>query len=396
MRRAMTTWLAVCGLCAAALAGTGGRAWADDGETAGAGDRPPAHLEQAFSDLLTRAQPAIVTIYAESRPIDDLREKLIRGTERIPQGMGSGFIIDRKGYVITNEHVVRGGEAFSVVLSDGRRYDGKLVGQDQLLDIALVRIVVPADEQPRTFPTVKLGDSDAVEPGMWAIAVGNPIGSLFDDPEPVMTVGVVSGVNRTFADTLEDRREGLRTYGGLIQTDAAVNPGNSGGPLFNIHGEVVGVNTLGYAPLHVNVGINFAVPINNVKRKILLMAKGYGVRRPMRYGTIDARLDTLNEFYAGVLLLSGKRGVYVRQVLKNGAAAKAGIQDKDVIFKVGGRRVANDAQLVCLVAHFPVGETVPFEIWRVVDNEPKTMVLNVTLSGKTIKELEAAPPRPRD
>jgi S1-C subfamily serine protease len=382
----MVIWSALRGLCGAFLAGAA--AWAADAAPA-----PPTDLEAAFALLQRRAEAAVVTIFAEKHG-EDMREKLLAGTERIPQGMGSGFIIDRKGYVITNEHVVRGAELLSVLMYDGRKYDGTLVGTDQLLDIALVRIVVPEGEQGRTFPTLKLGDSDAVRPGMWAIAMGNPIGSLFDDPEPVMTVGVVSGVNRTFVDTLADRREGLRTYGGLIQTDAAVNPGNSGGPLFNLEGEVIGVNTLGFAPLDVNVGVNFAVPINSVKRKILLLAKGYGVRQPMRYGTIDARFETLNEFYADVLLLKGRRGVYVKQVIKDGAAAKAGMQDKDVILKVGGQRVVNDAQLVCVVAHFPVGDTVPFEVWRVVDKAPKILTLNVTLSGKTIEELEAAPTRP--
>jgi serine protease Do len=376
---------AACGLCAALLVGAA--AWAAD-EPA-----QPVDLEAAFAQLLQRAEPAIVTIFSEARAGGDLRLKLLYGTDRIPQGLGSGFIIDYKGYVITNEHVVRGGQLFTVLMSNGRRYDGKVVGRDQLLDIALVRIVVPKEEEGIRFPTVKMGDSDAVEPGMWAIAVGNPIGSAFDDAEPVMTVGVVSGINRTFIHTLEDRREGLRTYGGLIQTDAAVNPGNSGGPLFNLDGEVIGVNTLLFGPLNASVGINFAVPINHVKRKLLLLAKGAGVRQPMRYGTIDARVETLNEFYAGVLHLEGRRGVYVSQVIEGGAAAKAGMQDKDVILSVAGRPVVNAAQFICLVAHFPVGEAVPLEVWRVVGNTPQTMVINVTLSGKTITELEAAPPR---
>jgi serine protease Do len=406
----MLVWPALVGLCAVALAGA--QAWAaDEGESADAGEPAhaseppeaaetpggeqvqPADLEAAFTQLLREAEPAVVTVYAESSAGENLRLKLIYGTERIPQGLGSGFIIDRKGYLITNEHVVRGGELYTVLMSDGRRYDGKVVGKDQLLDIALMRIVVPEEEQGRTFPTLKLGDSDAVEPGMWAVAVGNPIGSAFDDAEPVMTLGVVSGINRTFVDTLADRREGLRTYGGLIQTDAAVNPGNSGGPLFNLDGQVIGVNTLGFAPTDVNVGINFAVPINSVKRKLGLLAKGYGVRRPMRYGTIDAYVETLDEYQADVLHLRGRRGVYVKQVFEDGAAAAAGIQDKDVILGVAGQRVVNAAQFVCLVAHFPVGDTVPFEVWRVVEDTPQTIVINVTLSGKTITELEAAPLR---
>ncbi len=353
------------------------------------------NLQRAFRDIFQRAEPAVVTVFAETRELS-LAEKIKQGMERTPQGMGSGFIVDKRGYLITNEHVVREGDKFSILLSDGTKYEGKVVGKDQLLDIALVRIIVPAEEKGKEFPTVRLGDSDAVQAGMWAIAIGNPAGYFFDDCEPVMTVGIVSGVNRTFVDTLMITSKGLRTYGGLIQTDAAINRGNSGGPLLNIRGEVVGVNTLGYVPPGSSggsVGINFAVPINTVRRKIPILAKGYGVRRPMRYGTIDAKLETLNEFYADVLHLKGKRGVYVKQVIEGGAAAAAGMQDKDVILKVNGKRVVNAAQLVSVVAHLQIGKSAAFEISRVVDDKAKMMILNITLSGKTIKEITAASPR---
>lgn len=355
---------------------------------------PALALEQAFTEVYQRVEPAIVTVFAESRRIEDLREKLLRGTERMPQGLGSGFIIDKRGYVITNEHVVREGEKFSVLLSNGTRYKGRVVGQDQLLDIALVKIVVPDEEKGKTFATVKLGDSDAVRAGMWTIAIGNPLGYIFDDSEPVMSVGTVSGVNRTFVRTLEDRRKGLRTYGGLIQTDAVINPGNSGGPLLNIKGEVIGVNTLLWSPIGYNIGLGFAVPINTVKRKLKALGQGYGVKKPMKYGTIDANLTTLNEFYADVLHLKGKRGVYVKHVFEGGAAAAAGMQDKDVILKVTGQRVVNAAQLVTLIAHLPIGKAAAFEISRVVEDAPKTIIINVTLNGKTIKEIEAGALRP--
>jgi serine protease Do len=254
---------------------------------------------------------------------------------------------------------------------------------------------LPEAEQGRTFPVVQLGDSDAVRAGMWTIAMGNPVGIYFDDSEPVISVGIVSGINRTFVSTLADRRKGLRTYGGLIQTDAVINPGNSGGPLLNIRGEVIGVNTLLWSPIGYNIGLGFAVPINTVKRKIRMLAEGYGVRddKPMQYGTIDAKLETLNEFYADVLHLKGRRGVYVKQVIEGGAAAAAGMQDKDVIFTVAGQRVLNAAQLVTLVAHLPVGESVPFGISRVVNDKPEAMTINVVLSGKTIKEIEEGTPR---
>jgi len=352
------------------------------------------NLQRAFQDLFERVEPAVVTVFPESGELD-LAEKIKYGVERMPQAIGSGFIVDKRGYLITNEHVVHSGKKFSVLLSNGDKYDGRVVGCDQLLDIALVKIVLPDEEKGRTFPILQLGDSDKVRPGMYAIALGNPIGFLFDDAEPVMTIGIVSGVRRTFVYTLVADQEGMRTYGDLIQTDAAINPGNSGGPLLNIVGEVIGVNTLtalvpgeGRA-----IGISFAVPANTVRRKIKLMGKGCGVKRPMQYGTLDARLETLNEFVADVLHLKGKRGVLVNQVVKGGAADTAGIQDKDVILKVNGRKVVNAAQLISIIAHLPLDEPVEIEIWRVVEDVPKTLIVNVTLSAKTLKEIQAGSSR---
>jgi S1-C subfamily serine protease len=349
------------------------------------------NMQRALQELFERVEPAVVTVFPESAELE-LAEKIKYGLERMPQAIGSGFIIDRRGYLITNEHVVRGGQKSSVLLSNGDKYDGRVVGCDQLLDIALVKIVLPDEEKDRTFPVLRLGDSDQVRPGMYAIALGNPIGFLFDDPEPVMTIGIVSGVHRTFVYTLMADEEGIRTYGDLIQTDAAINPGNSGGPLLNLAGEVIGVNTLtalvpgeGRA-----IGISFAVPANTVQRKIKLMGKGCGVRRPMQYGTLEARLKTLDEFVADVLHLKGERGVLVDQVVKGGAADTAGIQDKDVIFKVNGRRVVNSAQLISIIAHLPLDEPVELELWRIVDDAPKTLTVEVTLSAKTLKEIEAS------
>jgi len=356
-------------------------------------------LEGAFTDVYARAEPAVVTVFPETE-VRDPEARLHYGVGRIAQGIGSGFIIDERGYVITNEHVLRQGSRYSVQLSDGRKYDARLVGRDQLLDIALVQIVVPREERGQTFPTVPLGDSDALEPGMWALALGNPVGFYFDDAAPVMAVGVVSGVNRTFVKKERGPTEGPHVYGGLIQTDAAINSGNSGGPLLNIWGEVVGVTTcsftpkddnfrVSFAPEEANIGINFAVPINVVKRKVPLLKRGDGVRRPMRYGTINATIITLSKAEAGKLHLEGRRGVHIKKVTKGGAAAKAGLQADDVILKVNGRRTANRKQLVCLIAHLPIGEAASFELSRVVKDKPVTMTVNVTLGGKTVTDVEA-------
>lgn len=380
---ALVVWAIVCALLACA-----GTARAQNGGVDASAQA--VNIEGALQELFARVEPAVVTVFPESGELD-LAEKIKYGVERMPQAIGSGFIVDKRGYLITNEHVVHGGKKFSVLLSNGDKYDGRVVGCDQLLDIALVKIVLPDEEKDRTFPILQLGDSDKVRPGMYAIALGNPIGFLFDDAEPVMTVGIVSGVHRTYVYTLVADEEGMRTYGDMIQTDAAINPGNSGGPLLNLAGEVIGVNTLGFnIPGEGRaIGISFAVPANTVRRKIKLMGKGCGVRRPMQYGTLDAHLETLNEFVADVLHLKGKRGVLVDQVVKDGAADAAGIQDKDVILKVNGRSVVNAAQLISIIAHLPLDEPVQLEIWRIVDNVPETLTVDVTLSAKSLKEIQA-------
>ena len=350
------------------------------------------NAQNAFVDLAARVKPAVVTVYPEGGDLG-IKEVIKHGVERLPQAIGSGFIVHSDGYLITNEHVVHGGVKFSVQLSNGTKYEGKVIGKDQLLDIALVKIVVPEEEAGKQFPKVKLADSDQVRPGMWAIALGNPIGFYFEDPEPVMTIGIVSGVHRTFAHTLEAGREDMRTYGDLIQTDAAINPGNSGGPLFNIHGEVIGVNTLGTVIPGEGraAGMNFAVPANTVRRKIPLMAEGRGVKRgkDMLYGTIQAKFDDLTEHQANLLLLKGKRGVLVNWVDPEGAAAEGGMKEKDVILGVNGRRVRNSAQLVSLIAHMAIGEPVQFNVHRLVENEPAALTLSVTLKGKTLREIMA-------
>jgi len=349
------------------------------------------NLQEAFRDIFTRVEPAVVTVFPESGELP-LEQKIKWGVERMPQAMGSGFIIKDNGYLITNEHVVRGGQKYSVLLSDGSKFEARVVGQDQLLDIALMKIVLPEEEKGRTFPTVRLGDSDKVRPGMWAIALGNPIGFVFDDAEPVMTMGIISGVNRTFVFTRVDEEGGLRTYGGLIQTDAAINPGNSGGPLVNIYGEVIGVNTLGAmvpGQERGNIGINFAVPINSVVHKLKMLGEGYGVKKPMRYASAEIIVETLDPFFAKVLELKGRRGLMIKWVDPKGAGATAGLKEKDVILKVNAMPLVNEAQYMSLVSHLPIDAPAAFEIWRIVDNQPTSMTINVTLAGKTLNEIEA-------
>ncbi|MBN1918661.1 MAG: trypsin-like peptidase domain-containing protein [Verrucomicrobia bacterium] len=355
------------------------------------------NLQEAFKDIFVRAEPAVVTVFPESADLP-LEQKIKWGVERMPQGNGSGFIIKDNGYLITNNHVVRAGQKYSVLLSDGSKYEARVIGKDEVLDIALMKIVPPEEEKGRKFPTVRLGDSDQVRPGMWAIALGNPIGMVFDDAEPVMSIGVVSGINRTFVQQAVDEEDGLRTYGGLIQMDTTINPGNSGGPLFNIKGEVIGINTLGAAIPGGgagSIGINFAIPINTVVRKLRMLGQGDGVRQPMKYGSAEITVETLSAVYAKVLDLEGKRGLMIRWVDSKGAGAAAGLKEKDVILKINGRSLVNDAQYMTLVCHLPIDTPAEFEIWRIVDKVPTAMTINVILTGKTVKEMEAMARRAR-
>jgi S1-C subfamily serine protease len=317
-------------------------------------------------------------------------EWLVKKVQRAKQAVSSGFIVDGRGYVITNARVAAEEWSLHVLLSDGTDYEGRVVGKDPWLGVALVKIVVPEEETGKVFPVVELGDSDQIRPGAWVSAFGRPVGFPVNEPEPVMTVGTVAGVNRAVGRRRAGPLAGLPRFLGLIQTDAVIEVGSAGGPLVNTEGKVVGVNVPGgtIPEQACDQGqCNFAVPINVVASKIAILAEGAGVSHPMKYGAIDARIETLNEFYAEVLHLKGRRGVHVRQVIEGGAAARAGMQDNDVIFSVNGRRVVNVTDFIRTVAHLPIGKPARFEVSRLVDDQPRTMMIDVTLSGKTLEEI---------
>ncbi len=319
----------------------------------------------------------------------------VKDRPRMRQAVSSGFIVDGRGYVITNERVAADAWPLHVLLSDGTVYEGRVLGKDPLLGIALVKIVVPEEENAREFPVVELGDSARVRPGAWVAAFGRSVGFRFDEPEPVMTVGIVAGLNRAIGRASAGPLAGRPRFLGLMQTDALIEAGSAGGPLVNTEGKVVGVTIPGaIVPEQARSQgqCNFAVPINVVGRKIPALAEGAGVAHPMKYGTIGARLQDLHEMYAEVLYLQGKRGVFVKHVLEGGAAAEAGMEGKDVIFSVNSQRVVNTMDFINIVAHLPVGEPATFEVWRVVDDRPRTMMFDVTPVGKTLEEIEAGEP----
>ncbi|HET7321570.1 MAG TPA: trypsin-like peptidase domain-containing protein [Longimicrobiaceae bacterium] len=222
-----------------------------------------------------RVSPAVVSINTRTRERVQPRsiwEQLMLppGYERETAGLGSGFIIQPSGIVVTNEHVVHGADQISVTLPDGRQFGAEVVGTDEMTDLAVLRLQIPAGEQA-VLPTVPLGNSDGLLIGEWAVAIGNPLGFYLANTEPTVTAGVISGTGRNIIPSGEERGY----YLDMIQTDAAINPGNSGGPLVNALGEVIGVNSSILSQSGGNEGLGFAIPINRARRVVRdLLAHG--------------------------------------------------------------------------------------------------------------------------
>jgi serine protease Do len=239
--------------------------------------------------------------------------------------IGSGFIINPDGYILTNAHVVRGADQLKVTLTTGQEYEGTVVGSDEASDVAVVKI----DAEDLSW--VALGNSDDLITGEWAIAVGNPFGYLLDDPNPTVTVGVISAVNRD----IKRERGQVQIYRKMIQTDAAINPGNSGGPLVNASGEVIGINTFIFTTSRGSEGIGFAIPINRPKALLSDLIE-HGRIIPVWIG---ARVQELNPILAQSLDLGQAQGVIISDVDDDSPAEKAGLKIKDVIVEVDHEKI---------------------------------------------------------
>ncbi len=271
---------------------------------------------------------------------------------RKPSALGSGFIIDPKGVIITNNHVIEGAEEIIVNLPDGTRLKATLRGRDPKTDLAV--LVVKPD---RPLPYVVFGNSDHIEVGDWVLAIGNPFGL-----GGTVTLGIVSARNR-------DINAG--PYDDFIQTDAAINKGNSGGPLFNMKGEVVGVNSAILSPSGGSVGIGFSIPSNLVRKVVDQLIK-YG---ETRRGWLGVRIQTITEDLAEGLGLKKPRGALVAEVTKGGPAEAGGIRPRDVIIEFNGTKVERMRDLPRIVAETPVGTQVIVRVLR----DGKPVELKVTL-----------------
>jgi serine protease Do/serine protease DegQ len=265
-------------------------------------------------------------------------------------GLGSGVIIDKRGYVLTNFHVIRGADSVTVKLSSKQELQGRIVGTDAKTDLAVIRFRPEGEVR-----VAALGDSDALRVGEWAIAIGNPFGL-----DQTVTVGVVSATGRSDV--------GIATYENFIQTDASINPGNSGGPLVNLRGEVIGINT---AIVVTGQGIGFAIPANMVKRVTSQLIDRGKVMR----GWIGVSLQPLTTELAQALGLDNARGAIVARVIPGSPAAAAGLQPNDVIVKFGGTAVDDYHHLQRLSSDAEPGTTVPVDVVR--KREPRTVTLKI-------------------
>ena len=320
---------------------------------------------QSFAELVDKLMPTVVNITTTQNvpqqgprlrdmpqlppgsPFEELFKEFFdkRGGEeqkRRGTSLGSGFIIDGEGYIVTNNHVIQGAEDITVILRDDTQLKAKLIGSDSRIDVALLK-VEPPNKKP--LPAIKWGDSDKERVGDWVIAIGNPFGLGHS-----VTAGIISARGRSLNDSLDD----------YLQTDAALNKGNSGGPLFNADGEVIGVNTAIYSPSGTNAGLAFSIPSNLVKQVADQLREFGRVKR----GWIGVSYQSVTDDIADSFGLDRARGVLVANVAADGPASKAGLKRNDIIISFAGQDVLDLRRFPRLVANARVGSTVDVVVWR--------------------------------
>lgn len=325
--------------------------------------------ENAFANVAEKIGPAVVSVtviqvykimakktYNPFERYDPYSEEFFneffgQPYEYRQSGMGSGVIIDKEGYVLTNEHVISGASEIEVTLSDGRKFKGEVKGSDPMSDLAVIKIDAP------NLPFAELGDSENIKVGQWVVAVGNPFGFIMSNPQPSISVGVISALHRSFSYTGVDQS---RYYGDLIQTDAAINRGNSGGPLVDINGKIIGINALIFSTTGGYQGLGFAIPINRAKQILDELISG----KEIKYGWLGVQVQSVSRELSFILKLSDEKGALIADIIKDSPADKGGLKKGDVVKKINGEDVIDSNDLVVKVSHFPVGEKIKVQFIR--------------------------------
>ncbi len=346
------------------------------------------HLQQSLRNIAKKVLPSVVDIRAEkkARPAqpflrdffsphsEDFFEKHRKQSEkkRLSESIGSGFIIGKEGYIITNDHVIDGAINITVVLQNKNEYKARVIGKDKMTDLAVIKI-----KANKNIPTLSFGEASSIQVGSFAIAVGNPFGLSGS-----FTFGVISATGRTGIHI--DKNAAFKHF---IQTDASINQGNSGGPLLNIKGQVIGVNTAIYSTRgRGSVGIGFAVPVSTAKHVIRqLISKGRVDR-----GYIGVQPKDLDQAMAKHFKLERHKGVIIQRVLDDGPAHKAGVEVGDIILSVNGEGVKNTIHLIELISHIQPGKKAKLKILRQGKSIKLTINLGkrpsqITLSEKVIE-----------
>lgn len=324
---------------------------------------PRAGAPTTFADMVERLQPAVVNISTKAKvpvaiaidPFSGSRRPVVQEQ----QGGGSGFFISNDGYLVTNNHVIANDNgqvvsSITVTLTNGKEYKARIIGRDIQSDLAVLKI----DETG--LPFVRFGQSSNLRAGDWVVAIGNPLGIGSS-----VTAGIVSAVQRNF---------GAGAYDRFIQTDTAINQGNSGGPLFDMNGNVIGINNRLIGPNGVNIGLNFAIPSDQAIPVVDVLRKGGSPTR----GYLGVQLGPVDEDTAAALGLAKDRGEFIGNVQPNQPAAKAGLKSGDVVTKVNGQEVTPNNTLSYIVSNIKPGTRIPIEVIR----SGKRMTLNATVGTR--------------
>jgi len=297
-------------------------------------------ISTTTTKVVNQVDPSFPFKFPPGSPFEDMFKDFGTPKERKGGALGSGFIIDENGLVITNNHVIDGADKISIRVNGDKEYEAKLIGKDPLMDIAVLKII-----SKDKFKPVKFGDSNKARVGDWVIAIGNPFGL-----GGTVTSGIISARNRNI---------GLSRYEDFIQTDAYINVGNSGGPLFNMSGEVIGINSaiLGRSG---SIGIGFSIPSNSAKKVVEQLIKFGETKR----GWLGVRIQFVTKEIADIEKLDEPRGALVASVANNSPSAKGGIKSGDIILEFNGVKIKEMKELPKIVAQTEVGKTVDVKVWR--------------------------------